>query len=133
MDTVYYDGQCGLCHRTVRWLVRKDIDGRRFRFAPLDSEAFRKAVPDEARISLPDSFVVLTGDGRMLIRSQALIHLMERLGGIWLGIGRVLSWVPGIMRDAMYDAIARIRHKLFARPPDVCPVVPPELRSRFER
>jgi predicted DCC family thiol-disulfide oxidoreductase YuxK len=32
----------------------------------------------------------------------------------------------------MYDWVARIRYRLFARPADVCPVMPPELRRRFD-
>jgi predicted DCC family thiol-disulfide oxidoreductase YuxK len=133
VDRVFYDGHCGLCHGTVRWLVRADADGSRFHFAPLDSSTFRAAVPAPQRTALPDSFVVLTGDGRLLLRSEAVIHLLGRLGGVWRLMGAVLSWVPAPLRDAVYDGVARVRHKWFTRPPDVCPVVPPELRSRFDR
>jgi hypothetical protein len=36
------------------------------------------------------------------------------------------------VRDAGYDGVARVRHLLFPRPGDACPVTPPELRARFE-
>jgi predicted DCC family thiol-disulfide oxidoreductase YuxK len=35
------------------------------------------------------------------------------------------------MRDAIYDRIARRRHRLFAAPTEACPLIPPALRSRF--
>jgi len=40
--------------------------------------------------------------------------------------------VPQGMRDLGYNGIARVRHRLFRRPTDACPVTPPELRARFE-
>ena len=59
---VFYDGGCGLCHRAVRFAIAHDPDGARFRFASLDSEAFRRRVPEAARTGLPDSIVALTPD-----------------------------------------------------------------------
>jgi predicted DCC family thiol-disulfide oxidoreductase YuxK len=129
---VFYDGACGLCHRTVRFAIARDRDGRHFRFAALDSQAFRRLVPEARRAGLPDSIVVLTPDGRLLTRSAAVIHMLERLGGPWRLTGRVLALVPRGLRDLGYDGIARVRHRLFRRPTDACPVTPPELRSRFE-
>lgn len=131
MDTVFYDGHCGLCHRTVRWILAADADGSKFRFAPLDSDAFRKAISPAGLASLPDSFVVRTEDGRILTRSTAFIRVTHRLGGPWRGVGWLLSLIPTVVRDWAYDRVARARHKWFARPQDACPVIPPELRSRF--
>jgi predicted DCC family thiol-disulfide oxidoreductase YuxK len=34
--------------------------------------------------------------------------------------------------NAGYDFIARIRYRLFARPDDVCPILPKHLRDRFQ-
>jgi predicted DCC family thiol-disulfide oxidoreductase YuxK len=132
VDTVFYDGHCGLCHRTVRWILAADADGSKFRFAPLDSEAFRRTVPQGAAASLPDSFVLRTEDGRVLTRSAAFIEVTIRLGGAWRVIGWFLRLVPAVVRDRVYDAVARARHKWFAPPADVCPVIPPGLRSRFD-
>jgi predicted DCC family thiol-disulfide oxidoreductase YuxK len=129
---VFYDGGCGLCHRAVRFAIAHDPDGARFRFASLDSEAFRRRVPEAARTGLPDSIVALTPDGALLVRSAAVIHVLERVGGAWRFWGRLLRMVPRWVRDAGYDAVARVRHLLFRRPDDACPVTPPELRARFE-
>jgi predicted DCC family thiol-disulfide oxidoreductase YuxK len=132
VDTVFYDGHCGLCHRTVRWILAVDADGSKFRFAPLDSEAFRRAVPPAELASLPDSFVVRTEEGSILTRSAAFIRVSARLGGPWRLIAWFLSLIPAAVRDKVYDGVARVRHKWFARPEDACPVIPPRLRSRFD-
>lgn len=129
---VFYDGGCGLCHRAVRFAIAHDADGSRFRFASLDSEGLRRRVPAAERVGLPDSIVALTPDGTLLVRSAAVIHVLERVGGGWKVAGQLLRLVPRAVRDAGYDAVARVRYLLFRRPPEACPVTPPELRARFE-
>ena len=129
---VFYDGGCGLCHRAVRFAIAHDADGSRFRFASLDSESVRRRVPAASRAGLPDSIVALTPDGTLLVRSAAVMHVLERVGGGWKVMGRLLRLVPRAVRDAGYDAVARVRYLLFRRPAEACPVTPPELRARFE-
>ena len=129
---VFYDGGCGLCHRAVRFAIAHDADGSRFRFAALDSEGFRRRVPAASRAGLPDSIVALTPDGTLLVRSAAVMHVLERVGGGWKVVGRLLRLVPRRVGDAGYDMVARIRYRLFRRPTDTCPVTPPQLRTRFE-
>jgi predicted DCC family thiol-disulfide oxidoreductase YuxK len=129
---VFYDGGCGLCHRAVRFAITHDGDGSRFRFGSLDSAALRRRVPEAARAGLPDSIVALAPDDTLLVRSAAVIHILERVGGPWGLLGRLLTLVPRWVRDAGYDGVARVRKRLFRRPDDACPVTPPELRARFE-
>ena len=134
-DTIYFDGHCGLCHRAVRFVVPRDRDGSRFRFAPLQGLTFAERFDAETRNALPDSIVVqVGGDARadaLLTRSDAALHIMRRLGGVWkllAGLGRL---VPRPLRDWAYDRVASVRHRLFRRPEAACPLMPPELRSRF--
>ena len=132
VDTVFYDGHCGLCHRTVRFLLAEDQTGERFCFAPLKSEAFVSAIAEPERQSLPESLVVLTSTKTALTRSAAVIYLLQRLGGMWRVLGTVIAFIPACVRDAIYDGIARIRFRLFATPSEVCPLIPAELRPRFK-
>jgi predicted DCC family thiol-disulfide oxidoreductase YuxK len=76
--------------------------------------------------------VVRTEDGRLLTRSAAVVHLLKRLGGLWRVIGVLGGCLPSSLLDWTYDRIARVRHRLFAKPDDACPVVPRELRTRFD-
>ena len=56
---VLYDGTCGLCSRTVLFLVRRDRAGV-FRFASLQGEAGRAALARAgAGGAGPDSFVLV--------------------------------------------------------------------------
>lgn len=131
-EMIFYDGHCGLCHRTVRFVLARDRAGDLFRFAPLESNAFRTAVPQAARTGLPDSIVLRRQDGSLLVRSAAVLHILQRLSGGWRLLGAVAGIVPRVVLDFLYDAIAQVRHRLFRRPVESCPVVPPHLRTRFD-
>jgi len=131
-ETIYYDGHCGLCHRWVRFVLATDPDGSLFRFAPLQGETFQAQVAESARAGLPVSVVVQSADGELLIRSAAVVHVLRRLGGGWAVLGAAIRLIPGPLRDVLYDWIASVRYRLFARPADICPVMPAELRKRFD-
>ena len=130
-DVVYYDGHCALCHRAVLFLLRRDPAGERFRFAPLQGERFAElwgGIPDRRR---PESIRVETVDGHLLAKSEAVVHLLGRLGGICRVASFVLGLVPGSLRNFGYDAFARIRYRVFGTREEACPVVPARLRKRF--
>jgi predicted DCC family thiol-disulfide oxidoreductase YuxK len=130
-DLVFYDGECGLCHRLVRFTIAQDREGRLFRYAPLGGMTFIAQYPGLTRARLPDSIVVHAADGRTLVRSAAMIHIGERLGGGWRVAARIGSLLPRWLLDLCYDGIAMIRGRLFARPETTCPLLPPELGGRF--
>lgn len=131
-EMLFYDGHCGLCHGWVRFLLAEDEAGRAFRFAPLQSAAFLDVVSEEQRVELPDSLVLRRTDGSLLVRSAAIRHILKRLGGIWAVTGLVSGIVPAWVRDSAYSAVAAVRHRLFARPDESCPIVPQHLRGRLE-
>jgi predicted DCC family thiol-disulfide oxidoreductase YuxK len=131
-EMIFYDGHCGLCHRTVRFVLAEDRAGNAFRFAPLESDAFRAAVPEAKRTTLPDSLVVSTAQGLLLVRSTAVLHILRRLGGLWRLMAAFARLVPTAIRDHVYDGIARIRYRLFPAPAEACPLIPEQLRARFD-
>lgn len=103
---VLYDGSCGFCGWSVRWVLRRDRS-RSFRFAPLDSPRGRALLAEHGLPSDPGTVVVLD-DGRAYLRSDAVLRVARRVGGIWhlLRVGGVL---PRSLRDALYDWVARHR------------------------
>jgi predicted DCC family thiol-disulfide oxidoreductase YuxK len=127
---LFYDGDCGLCHGVVRWVLARDANAV-FLFAPLHGESFTKRVAKEQHANLPDSIVLQTPEGALLLKSDAVRVMLLQLGGSWRTLGVLLGFVPRALSDWGYDLIAKVRHQLFKKPNDVCPMVPPELRSRF--
>jgi len=131
-ERIFYDGECGLCHRWVRFALAREKGRELFRFAPLQGPTFVAAVPETERLALPDSLAVQTGDGRLLARSEAVVHVLRRIGGAWGVWGALLDVLPTWLADRGYDLVARVRKRLFARPAQLCPLVSPELARRFD-
>lgn len=129
---LFYDGNCGLCHRCVRLVLSEDHREDPIRLAPLGGQAFVETIQADARDSLPDSIVVVTPDGQVLCQSAAVLEFARLLGGSWRLAAIAARLVPRPAADLAYRVIAAIRHRLFDRPSQSCPLLPPELRDRFD-
>ncbi len=129
---VFYDGECGLCHRMVRLILAEDQSADGFRFAPLQSPAFESRVDAKQRAELPDSVAVLTTDGELAVRTTAVIQILDGLGGLWRVAAFALRVPPRALVDLGYDAVASVRKKLFLKPEGACPMIPPKLGERFD-
>lgn len=131
-DELFYDGGCGLCHRTVSFILNRGRKGEAFRFAPLGGVTFHQRLTPEHRAGLPDSVVILTASGEVLSRSRAVFRILYVLGGGWRLLGWMGQLLPRFLADAFYDRIALVRHRLFAKPVDICPMINSTQRKRFD-
>lgn len=128
---LFYDGMCGLCHKTIRFLLTEDVKRKIVQYAPLQGETFVTRIPQEKRKYLPDSIVLLLDDGRMLTKTSAVVYLLRYLGGGWRLVAILLWAIPRPIRNLGYDIIGAIRNALFHRPETLCPLMPEEMKSRF--
>ena len=104
---VFFDGECGLCDRVVRWLMRLDTRGQ-LQFAPLQGETARERLTPELVRDL--STLVAWSDGVSWTHSDALRQILAVLGRpIWLRL--TLAATPRALRDAIYRWIAANRHR----------------------
>lgn len=128
---LFYDGHCGLCHRSIRFVLSEDPSGKVFQFSPLQGETITKVLDEEAIKALPDSLVLRLNDGRILTKSTAALSVLEACGGIWRPIAMVGLLVPRFMRDRIYEGIAKIRYRIFGKQKDLCPMMPARMRAQF--
>jgi len=131
-EIIYYDGHCGFCHRWIKFVIFKDRNNH-FDFAPRESQHFKSEVPDEVQATLPRSILVSLESGAILTRSTASLYILKKLGGFYSFISWLGSLFPVFLRDCVYKLIAKIRHKLYAKPKDLCPLVPEEYVNRFKK
>jgi predicted DCC family thiol-disulfide oxidoreductase YuxK len=127
-----FDGECGLCHRVVRLLLRLDRRGV-LRFAPLQgpgAQAYlrRQGLPTEdfsTLVFVPDWPV---GAEKCRLRTDGVIAALRAAGRP--GLAAFLAVVPRALRDAGYKFVARVRHRVFG-PWHPSPFVRPEWAERF--
>lgn len=128
-EIIFYDGDCGLCHRSVLFVLRHDHAPARFQFAPQQGRTY---LQNFGNVGIPPgSVVVLTHDRRRLLRSDATLYILQNLGGRWRLLGNILRLVPTPIRDWGYQLVAAFRRKLVKKPDGLCPLVPPQWRERF--
>ena len=121
---LFYDAGCGLCHLSVRVLLALDRAGA-LCFAPLGGGTFRGLVPEAERAALPDSLVLRTADGRLLVRSAAVLESLCLVGGPakWLAVAARV--VPRPLADRLYDGVRAACAGASSRPPaGACPAGP---------
>jgi predicted DCC family thiol-disulfide oxidoreductase YuxK len=131
---VFYDGVCGLCDKFVQFLLARDPAGR-VRFAQLQGDlARRELIPHGHDPADLDSVFAIanwqTPRQRVLFRSEAVLHIVSRLGGPWGALARLAQLIPSAVADVAYRTVARRRYRLFGRF-DSCPLPRPEWRNRF--
>ncbi|MBL8820224.1 MAG: DUF393 domain-containing protein [Planctomyces sp.] len=127
MPIVFFDGVCGFCNHTVNFLLKRDKH-RRLRFAPLQGETASQCVPAEIRSNL--SSLVLHRDGKVYLRSAAVVRILFIIGGVWSILGALLWIIPLPLRDLGYKLFARYRYTLFGKH-DACRLPTPEERTVF--
>lgn len=123
-----YDGVCGLCDRSVQFILARDPGGS-MRFATLQGPLGQAALARLPALAGVDSVVLLHAGGAW-VRSTAVLEVARYLGGAWALLG-VLGYVlPRRLRDWLYDRVARNRYRTFGKF-DACPIPAPDARARF--
>ncbi len=121
---IFYDGVCGLCDSSVQFVLKQDKQAI-FKFCALQSELAEQLI---GKKPTNDSFILLD-HGKFYDKSTAALRVLKYLGGWWkLGYGFII--VPVIIRNGVYDFIAKYRYQWFGKF-DSCKIPNAEVRSRF--
>ena len=116
---VLFDGWCPLCVGTVRFVLKRDRT-RLFRFAPFDSATARDLLdrcaldPHTLDGVRTGTTVALIYRGRLQTKSDAALGIVARLPLPWRTLS-VLRLVPRGIRNWVYSAVARRRHRIWGR------------------
>jgi predicted DCC family thiol-disulfide oxidoreductase YuxK len=125
---VLYDGTCGLCHKSVNWILKHEQD-HELQFAPLQGETAAALRTKHPEIPELVESVVLVENDTPTLRTKAIFHIARHLRRPWRWMYR-LRWLPSRLLDLGYRAIAAIRYRIWGRA-DVCALPSPEQRRRF--
>ena len=113
-----FDGECGLCNRIVRGLLRLDRGGR-LHYAPLQSRPAQDYLRSRGLPTQDFETLVFVSDwsggasGDYLVRTNGVIAALRVIGGVGGAVGAGLAIFPARWRDAAYRLVARWRYRVF--------------------
>jgi predicted DCC family thiol-disulfide oxidoreductase YuxK len=125
---IIFDGHCVLCSRFARFVLRHDRRGL-FRLmaaqTPLGQSLFMHFGLDPVNF---ETNVLLEG-GQAYFKSDGTIRMFAHLGFPWY-IAIIARVVPRVLRNKLYDLIAKNRLKWFGSQSE-CFLADPSHRDRF--
>ncbi|HUS30213.1 MAG TPA: DCC1-like thiol-disulfide oxidoreductase family protein [Kofleriaceae bacterium] len=125
---VLYDGTCGLCHKSVKFILKNERD-HEIQFAPLQGPTAAELRTKHPEIPDNVDTVVLVENNRARLRSKAFMYISHHLRAPWRW-GYAFRWMPAFLLDLGYRFIAAIRYRIWGRA-DACDLPSPEHRIRF--
>ena len=126
-NIVLFDGVCNLCNRSVDFIIRHE-KSHKLQFASLQSDVGKSIVNKSGLDEIPDS-VMLFVDGELLVRSDAALAISTYLKRPYV-YGIIFKYVPKILRDSVYNLIAKNRYRWFGKK-ETCRVPSADERERF--
>lgn len=123
-----FDGICNFCNGAVNFVLKQDKKGI-FKFAALQSQAGQKLLQHYGLSTKEFDSFILIDNGKVYKKSSASLQVMNKLPWYWKGT-QLLRIIPAVLRDAVYDVIAKNRYKWFGNK-DHCMIPTTEMKSRF--
>ena len=125
---ILFDGVCNFCNNAVNFVIKRDKKAT-IHFTPLQTDKGRALL---MQYGLPindmQTFIFIE-NGNAYTRSTAALKVCRYLKGIWpMCYGFII--VPKLIRDGIYNWIAKNRYKWFGVKPE-CMLPTPDIKARF--
>jgi len=126
---ILFDGVCNLCNGAVKFVIKRDKRDL-FRYAALQSETGQQLTKErKIDTATVDSIILIEPGVAYFIKSDAALEIAKDLSGAWPLIA-IFKWVPGSIRDSIYDWVAKNRYTWFGRQ-ESCMIPTEELQHKF--
>lgn len=116
---IFYDSVCGLCNRSVQFVIKRDKKSV-FRFSALDSEFAKEKLKNTSLGNTMDEGVVLYSANQIFTHSDAVMEILKLLGFPY-NLLLVFYIFPNPLRNKVYNWIARNRYKIWGKHSS-CPI-----------
>ena len=122
---ILYDGDCGLCNRSVRFILKHERN-QHLQFTSLQSSFSKKVFSDFNLKNDFDESILFYRDGKLFSKSKAVLRIVPFLK--WYFYPLLIIWlIPNYIRDMFYDLIARNRKRFSI----ICKIPDPKYSKRF--
>jgi len=123
---IFFDGICHLCNGFVDKVMQRDPHAH-FQFAPLQGETAAKLLSSAERLQLDT--VILWKDGKKYYRSEAVLKILVKLGGVY-SLFALGYFLPPFVRNALYTWVAKNRYSWFGQR-ETCRLPGPHEKNRL--
>lgn len=112
--TVIYDGECGVCSRSVLWAAARDAGGR-LRFVPNQTADLAAIAPGLTRAEAAKSVYAARPDGTTYHGARAIFEMLRCLPGVWHVVGWIGALPPlSLLAEPVYRVFAHNRGRVSA-------------------
>jgi len=120
-NTILFDSKCNLCSKSVKKVMKLDKNNI-FRFISNNSDYGKELINEFNLDSITTKTIILfTIEKEFLIKSDAAISIITRLN-VFFKIFNILLVIPKVIRDKVYDYVAKNRYKWFGEN-DSCEII----------
>lgn len=125
---IIFDGICNFCNFWVNFILDRDKKNT-FLFSAVQSDSAKTLLKKYNRDSEDiDTFILITDKG-CFERSTAGLLVLKELSGLWKFLFALII-IPKIIRDPVYNVIAKNRYKFFGKS-EACRIPTPDERDKF--
>ncbi len=122
-----FDGECGFCHRSVRFILAHERRGD-LCFVPRDS-ALGRSLREQFKLPCVESLLWIES-GQAFVEWDAVAHVAAYVGGFYARLAAVAGLLPRSLLNCGYRLFARLRKRLGRRPRQ-CLQLTPAQQQRF--
>lgn len=126
---VLFDGVCNLCDASVQYIIKHDKNDI-FLFTALQSEVGQQIIKEfNIDTNKIDSIILYSNEHGISYKSTAALKIASKLG-FPRNLLSVFLIIPAIIRNWVYDYIAKNRYKWYGKKEE-CMIPTPDLKSKF--
>jgi len=113
----------------VHWVLKRDHKDE-FRFVAQQSEQGQRLIAEHRLSDQGNTVWMIHPNGNCFEKSDVIFEVFRVWGGGYRLL-MVFKWVPRIVRNGLYDWIARNRYRWFGKKEDACEIPPTGIRHKF--
>lgn len=117
-----YDGECLLCHRLIRLVIKFDKQ-EQIKLAHIQSTS---------TIDIPLDTISLVDHGQIYHKSVAVMHVLFMLGFPFNKVATIMKILPTNFMDFWYDFVAKNRYRWFGKNTH-CLIIDDNIKRRMYR
>lgn len=126
---IIFDGVCNLCDASVQKIIKHDSKDV-FRFVASQSTLGQEIINYLGIDTTKTDSIILYQPGvAYYYKAEAALEIAKDLGGIF-AFGALISWLPNIILNSVYDYVARNRYKWYGKK-EACMVPTKETLNKF--